>query len=197
VFVVDALGVDTPTETPPVTAPFDVEPDSWLRRPQVTTWFARYFRGLAVVCVLLAFCCAIQPTAANARDTEAVGVVAAAFFLIGAAGCEALARRYASRGLVLSANGIVVRNLLSTQRITLDDAERFSPGVPGGMNGPCPMLRCRTRRTVGVGGLGLAAFAWRYDLTLCELEPVCDRLSGLLDRLKQAARPQQPKRSRT
>jgi hypothetical protein len=52
-----------------------------------------------------------------------------------AAVCEVLARRYAGRGLLMSADGIVVRNLWSTRRISVEDAGTFSPGVPAGMNG--------------------------------------------------------------
>ncbi len=180
-------------------SPEHLKPDSWLRRPQVTTWFARFFRGLAAACVvfaiclaaicLAAICLAIHPAAPDARHEGAVGAVFASFFLVYAAGCEALARRYASRGLFLSADAIIVRNLLSTQTIPLDDADSFSPGVPGGLSGPCPMLRCRTRSSVGVGGLGVAAFAWRYDATLRGLEPMCELLNGLLARLKDAPRP--------
>jgi hypothetical protein len=65
----------------------------------------------------------------------------------------------------------VTRNLWSTRRIAVEDAEAFSPGVPAGMNGPCPLLRRRTGSPVGVGGLAVAAFVWRYDAVLRDLEP--------------------------
>ena len=178
--------MDTANARPRLPPPVKVEPGSWLRRPQVTTRSARYFRVLAGVCLVLAFCFAIAPTAAH-KDKQAVGVVVPALFVIFALISEALARRYAGRGLFLSADGVVVRNLMSTQRVALDDAERFSPGVPAGLNGPCPMLRCRARSAIGVGGLGVVAVAWRYDVTLRNLEPLCAVLNEVLDRLKHTA----------
>jgi hypothetical protein len=134
----------------------------------------------------MAFLSAIAPKAAH-RNNLALRVVFPALFVISAGITEASSRRYAGRGLLLSADGVIIRNLLSTQRVALDDAERFSPGVPAGMNGPCPMLRCRARSAVGVGGLGVAAFRWQYDVTLRDLEPLCALLNEVLDRLKNAA----------
>lgn len=169
---------------PPLTARFTVEPDAWLRRPQVTTWFARYFRILGVLDLVVAF---LFVVAAAQKNEPALGVVTSAFLVLGAAVCEGLARRYAGRGLLLSSDAVVVRNLLTTHRVSLDDAEHFSPGVPFGMHGPCPMLRCRTGVAVGVGGLGVAAATWRYEVTMRELEPVCALLNEVLDRLKTGA----------
>jgi hypothetical protein len=167
-----------------------VVPDTWLRRRQVTTWIARYFRALAVFSVLVAACfLIIGPTSAN-HDAQTVGLAFAASFVVYAAFCEALARCYANRGLFVSADGIVVRNLFSTRRIGLHDAERFAPGVPAGLNGPCPMLMCRTGPAVGVGGLGVAALRWRYGAALGDLEPLCNLLNELLDGLR--ADPQPP-----
>jgi hypothetical protein len=127
------------------------------------------------------------------------GSAAAALFLPYAAAGEAVARRYARRGLLVSSDGIVVRNLLTTQTIALDDAQRFTPGVRGGLNGPRPMLTCRTRASVGAGGLAIAPPSWRYERALGDLEPACEQLSlrgggrrvgpvGVLELLEEAGR---------
>jgi hypothetical protein len=167
-----------------------LEPDVWLRRRQVTTWLARFQRAVAVACVFWSFVCAAATMAPGSRHSEAGGVLAAGFLLLSAAECEALGRRYARRGLFISSDGVIVRNLLSTQRVALDEAEQFTPAVRGGMSGPSPMLKCRTRASVGVGGLAIAALSWRYDVALRDLEPACAQLTVLLDHVKQASSPE-------
>jgi hypothetical protein len=167
-----------------------IEPDVWLRRRQVTTWLARFQRAVAAVCVFWSFVCAAAAVAPGSRHSEAGGLVAAVFLLLSAAGCEALGRRYARRGLFISSDGVVVCNLLSTQRVALDDTEQFTPGVRGGMSGPSPMLKCRTRASVGVGGLAIASLSWRYGVALRDLEPACAQLTALLDHVKQASSPE-------
>jgi hypothetical protein len=52
------------------------------------------------------------------------------------------------------------------------------------------MLKCRTRASVGVGGLAIASLSWRYDVALRDLEPACAQLTALLDHVKQASSPE-------
>jgi hypothetical protein len=156
-----------------------------MRRAQVTSRFAHVFRTLEGCSVLLAVVFMIaHPTNRNAHG---ILVGLAVVFMFYAAVCEVLARRYAGRGLLMSADGIVVRNLWSARRISVEDAGTFSPGVPAGMNGPCPILKRRTGSSVGVGGLAVAAFRWRCDTVLRDLEPLCQRLNATLADLKHDA----------
>jgi predicted cobalt transporter CbtA len=78
-----------------------VMPDSWLRRAQVTARFARILRTVEGFDLLFAviFVLAHPPK----RNADAVLVGLAVFFVINAPACEVLARRYARRGLVMSA----------------------------------------------------------------------------------------------
>jgi hypothetical protein len=97
----------------------------------------------------------------------------------------ALARQYARRGLLISATGIVVRNLFSTHTIALTDAAGFVPGVAGGLGGPCLILKRHSSESVSVGAMARVAVVWRYGEHLRELQPLCVELEALVSEIAE------------
>ena len=170
--------------------------NTWIRRPQVTTWPARLFAACAVGFVALAvwffvvgFGLVAGASGKSAQRGDALAVVA---IMLGYALVSAIeARQYARRGLLLSSDGIVIRNLRGTKRVSLANAHAFSPGVPTGMSGPQPMLKLQQGADIGVGSLARNAARWRYERHLRELEPTCEELNRILVELQHnpATRP--------
>lgn len=159
-----------------------VVPNVWIRRPQVTARFARIFALCGCVFLLLALG-GFLGYSDHRRPSLWLdfGVVN----LVWGALAAALVRQYARRGIRISADGILVRNLLSTRRIALADADGFAPGVAAGLIGPCPILKRRTGEPVSVGGLARVAATWRISENLRELEPLCVELNKLLSEMQE------------
>jgi hypothetical protein len=97
-----------------------------------------------------------------------------------------LARRLSNAGVWIGADGIVVRNPVRTIPVPLRDAESFVPGVAsGGGNGtPCPILKRKHGRPVGVWALGREGVVWRFGRYQHEMEPLCDQLNTVLRTLQ-------------
>lgn len=126
-------------------------------------------------------------TAGQSHQHNSVGAELAigVFFVALAAPGLWMARRLAQAGLWVSAYGLIVRNPLHTYFIALADVEAFASGVLPGNNGtPCPVVKRRQGRSVGVWALGREGVIWRYDRYAREMEPVCDELNDLLDTLR-------------
>jgi hypothetical protein len=107
---------------------------------------------------------------------------AGAFFLGMAALGLLLAHRLRQAGVWLGPDRVVVRNPLRTWMIPLSDATGFAGGVAaGGGNGtPCPLLRRRHGRPVGIWALGREGVVWHFGRYQYELEPLCDQLNVVL-----------------
>jgi hypothetical protein len=97
-----------------------------------------------------------------------------------------LAKRLRQAGVWLGADGIVVRNPLRTWTVPINDVDSFAADVAsGGGNGtPCPLLRQRHGRPIGVWALGREGVVWRFGRYQHELEPLCDQLNAVLADLK-------------
>jgi hypothetical protein len=113
-------------------------------------------------------------------------VGAGAFFFGMAALGLVLAHRLRQAGVWLDEDRIVFRNPFRTWTIPISDADSFAAGVAsGGGNGtPCPLLRRRHGRPVGVWALGREGVVWRFGRYQHELEPLCDELNAVLADLK-------------
>lgn len=157
--------------------------DGWIRTREATTWFARAAVLLAAGFMALAAACLLSHGAPSAR------VLLGAVSIGLAAGAVWLARSYAQRGVMISSDGVVIRNLFATRRVDLAEADHFSPEVPAGSGRPCPVLHLRQGRAVPVGGMARVAVVWRYALCVGELAPVCDELNGLLAQARRAPVP--------
>jgi hypothetical protein len=81
---------------------------------------------------------------------------------------------------------IVIRNPFRTWTIPIDDADSFAEGVASGSgNGtPCPLLRRRHGRPVGVWALGGDGVIGRFGRYVRDLQPLCDELNAALASLK-------------
>ncbi len=154
---------------------------SWIRTREATTWFARTATMLAAAFVALALAASLSHGAAEARML--FGLLSLGLSV----GAVWLARSYARRGVLISPDGVVIRNLFRTRRVDLAEAERFCPEVPAGAGRPCPVLHLSHGQTVPVGGMARVDVVWRYDLHISELGPVCDELNELLTRVKRDA----------
>jgi hypothetical protein len=120
----------------------------------------------------------------------AVGLgVGAVYFGIAGLGL-AFARRVARAGVWLGPEGIVVRGPFITHTVSFADAEEFVPGLQGGAgNGtPCPTLKRRPGRLVGVWALGRRNIVFRYPRLFGEIQPLCDELNELLEALRSESR---------
>ena len=153
----------------------------WIRTREATTWFARTVAVLAAGFVILAVAALLSHGAPGARLL--FGGVSLAL----AAGAVWLARSYAQRGLMISPDGVVIRNLMRTQRISLAEADGFRPEVPAGAGRPCPVLHLRDGHAVAVGGLARVDWLWHYEEQVRGLVPVCDELNGLLAQVARTA----------
>jgi hypothetical protein len=120
------------------------------------------------------------------HNTVANDVGIGAFFIALAGPGLWMARRLARTGLWMSADGIIVRNPLRTYSTALGDVDAFAPGVlAGGNNGtPCPVVKQRQGRPVGVWALGREGVIWRYGRYAHELEPLCEELNAVLGNLR-------------
>ncbi len=107
-----------------------------------------------------------------------------------------MAYRLARSGLWISADGVVVRGPIRTQRLALPDVDSFVPGVltvPGTTNPtPCPVLRRRGGPAVGIWALGREGVYWRYARYAAQMEPLCDELSAVLRTVKNGGVTDQP-----
>jgi hypothetical protein len=88
--------------------------------------------------------------------------------------------------MLMSRDGIVVQNPLSTTTIALSDADGFVAGTAKGVgNGtPCPILKLKHAGGVGVWALGREGVIWKFKRYEQELQPLCDQLNATLDDLK-------------
>jgi hypothetical protein len=159
-----------------------VAPGVWIRNSRRT----RRFAAFAVAWSLLFGCIFFVPSSAHWHKTAADYVGLGVFFFGLAALGLTLARRLAIAGLWIGPDGISVRGPLKTKRIPLADADVFVPGVLAGSgNGtPCPMLRLKHGRPVGVWALGREGLVFRYRRYLDDLQPLCEDLNAVLGAMK-------------
>lgn len=157
---------------------------AWLRRPGRTNFFALY--ALAGALLFLGI-----PFIARASSSRSAGPSVGTFIPLLAScwciGVPALlfARRLSRAGLWIAADGVVIRNPLRTIVVPLSDAEEFIAGIAGGGNGrPCPILKRRHDRAVGVWALGHEGVIWRFNRYVTEMQPVCDELNAVLRGLR-------------
>jgi hypothetical protein len=159
-----------------------VAPGVWLRNRRRTRAWALISAAWSVLFASLVFIPGRLPIDVPAAETIAV---VAFYFAVAGLGV-ALARRVARAGVRIAADGIVIRGPFRTRSITLEDAERFAPGLQGrGGNGvPCPVLARRNRGAAGVWALGQRNIWFRYRRVCKELQPLCDDLNALVDALR-------------
>jgi hypothetical protein len=159
--------------------PLAVAPDRWIRK-------ARRTRGAAFLALVFALGWAAIFFAAtghpHAHETAESYVGFGVCFFGGAVLCVLYARRLSRAGLLLTRDRVVVRGPIRTWTVSLADAETFEPGIqPSFGNGtPCPMLKRRNGRAIGVWALGREGIVTRYGQYLHELAPICDELNEAL-----------------
>jgi hypothetical protein len=121
---------------------------------------ARRTRGAAFLALMFALGWAAIFFAAtghpHAHETAGSYVGFGVCFFGGAVLCVLYARRLSRAGLLLTRDRVVVRGPIRTWTVSLADAETFEPGIqPSFGNGtPCPMLKRRNGRAIGVWALG-------------------------------------------
>jgi hypothetical protein len=164
-----------------------VGPDTWLRKSRRTRLFALIAAGISAawpVAVAVSAIVGFTKPHSHARlgTIVAVGAVVVAM----AVGGLLFARRLARTGMLMSRDGIVVRNPLSTTTIALSDADGFVAGTAQGVgNGtPCPILKLKHAGGVGVWALGREGVIWNFSRYEQELHPLCDELNAVLADLK-------------
>ena len=98
----------------------------------------------------------------------------------------AIAARVARAGVSIKGDRIVVRGPFMTRTVQIADARSFIPGLQGawGNGTPCPTLKRRAGRPVGVWALGRRNIVFRYQRLFGELQPLCDELNGLVKSLR-------------
>ncbi len=164
-------------------APEIVRTGSWIRVDRRARRFGAFALVFSIVFVILPF--TASPRAGNVVSIFAFCWCVAALGLF-------LAVRLVRAGLWLAANGIVVRNPLRTVTVSLEEADQFVSAVASGVgNGtPCPILKRRHGRDVGIWALGREGFVWSFRRYTDEMRPLCDELNRALDRLQSSNAPQ-------
>jgi hypothetical protein len=183
-----APDADTPDMSPLQRANRILGPDTvevtrsaWIRNRRRT----RVWAALAVLWSVVFACLLVIPGNLSVGGYVVLGAL---YFGIAALGLV-LARRVATAGVWIGPEGIVVRGPFRTRSVRLADAETFVPGLQGGGgNGtPCPTLKRRGGRAVGVWALGRRNIVFRYQRLFGEIQPLCDELNQLLANVQSAA----------
>jgi hypothetical protein len=184
----DSLGMSPVQRASRILGPDTVEVarSAWIRNRRRT----RVWAALAVLWSVVFACLLFIPGNLSLGGYVALGAL---YFGIAALGLV-LARRVARAGVWIGPEGIVVRGPFRTQWVRLADAETFVPGLQGGAgNGtPCPTLKRRGGRAVGVWALGRRNIVFRYQRLFGEIQPLCDELNELLTTMQSAAPPGPP-----
>lgn len=120
--------------------------------------------------------------------THGERVAAVVFFLLVVVASVAFAARLARVGVRIGADGVVVKGPMRTWRLALSDIIRVEAAVQRGAgNGtPCPVLIRRKGRPVGVWALGKEGVVLRYRRYLEDLQPLCEELDQLLQKMRDA-----------
>jgi hypothetical protein len=161
----------------------------WIRNRRRT----RVWSAIAVLWSVLFACTLFIPSAhwhKTLGEYLGLGVI---YFGIAALGM-AFAGRVAKAGVWIGPDGIVVRGPFRTRSVSLADAEAFVPGLQGGAgNGtPCPMLKRRDGRPVGIWALGRRNLVFRYRRLFQEIQPLCDELNELVRALQSGSSSAEP-----
>jgi hypothetical protein len=184
----DSLGMFPVQRASRILGPDTVEVarSAWIRNRRRT----RVWAVLAALWSVVFACLLFIPGNLSLGGYVALGAL---YFGIAALGLV-LARRVARAGVWIGPEGIVVRGPFRTQWVRLADAETFVPGLQGGAgNGtPCPTLKRRGGRAVGVWALGRRNIVFRYQRLFGEIQPLCDELNELLTTMQSAAPPGPP-----
>jgi hypothetical protein len=154
-------------------------PNVWIRNRRRT-------RAWAAIAVVWAVALAVMPFIQGdfRGQLSLAGDVILAVVYLGIAGLGlAVAVRVARAGVSIESDGIIVRGPFTTRVVSLADAESFVPGLQGGWgNGtPCPTLKRRHGRPVGVWALGRRNVVFRYQRLFKEIQPRCDELNELVE----------------
>jgi hypothetical protein len=186
----DTLGMSPLRRASRILGPDTVEVarSAWIRNRRRT----RVWAALAVLWSVVFACLLFIPGNLSLGGYVALGAL---YFGIAVLGLV-FARRVAKAGVWIGPEGIVVRGPFRTKSVRLADAETFVPGLQGGAgNGtPCPTLKRRGGRAVGVWALGRRNIVFRYQRLFGEIQPLCDELNELLMTVQSAAPPGQPVR---
>jgi hypothetical protein len=175
--------VDTALEMVP--ASIAVAPETWMRGSRRTRLSAAFAAGWSIAFAAM-FAATLFAPDHGAQASVGAYVVLGVFFLGVASVGLLFAHRLATAGLMMRSDAVVVRNPLRTVRLAPSDVDGFVPGVtPGVGNGtPCPSLRRRGGRAIGVWALGREGVIWRFGRYEQELEPLCDQLNVVLKNLQ-------------
>lgn len=149
---------------------------SWVRVARRTRCFTALALLFSIAFVAISF--SASSSAGNTVSIFAFCWCCAALGLL-------LAVRFARAGVWIAADGIVVRNPFRTVTVPLEDADQFVAGIAAGSgNGtPCPILKRRHGRSVGVWALGREGFVWSFRRYTDEMHPLCDELNAALSTL--------------
>jgi len=145
--------VDTALEMVP--ASIAVAPETWMRASGRTRLSAAFATGWSIAFAAM-FAATLFAPDHGARAPVGAYLVLGVFFLGAASVGLLFAHRLATAGLMMRSDAVVVRNPLRTVRLAPSDVDGFVPGVTQGVgNGtPCPSLRRRGGRAIGVWALG-------------------------------------------
>jgi hypothetical protein len=159
--------------------PLAIAPGRWIRKTKRTRGGAFFALAFALAWAAIFFVALGNP---HLDKTAGEYIGFGVFFFGGAAIGVLYARRVSRAGLLVTRDGVVIRGPVKTWTVSLADAETFEPGVqPGLRNGtPCPMLKRKSGRPVGVWALGHEGLVSRYRRYLQDLEPLCDELNEVL-----------------
>jgi hypothetical protein len=179
----DILGMSLLQRASQILGPDTVEVarSAWIRNRRRT----RVWAALAVLWSVVFACLLFIPGNLSLGGYVTLGAL---YFGIAALGLV-FARRVAKAGVWIGSEGIVVRGPFRTQSVRLADAETFVPGLQGGAgNGtPCPTLKRKGGRAVGVWALGRRNIVFRYQRLFGEIQPLCDELNELLATVQSAS----------
>ncbi len=150
----------------------------WIRNRRRT-------RAWAALAVLWSLALAVMPFVEGdfQGQLSLLGDLIVAALYLGIAGLGLLvAVRVARAGVSIEPGAVVVRGPFVTRVVAIADAMTFVPGLQGGWgNGtPCPTLKRRSGRPVGVWALGQRNIVFRYQRLFKEIQPVCDELNELV-----------------
>ena len=157
-------------------------PSVWIRNRRRT----RAWAALAVLwSVALAAIPFIQGDFHGQLSTAGYVIVAAVYLGLAVLGL-AIAARVARAGVSIDRDGIIVRGPFMTRTVPIADAKAFIPGLQGawGNGTPCPTLKRKAGRPVGVWALGRRNVVFRYQRLFGEIQPVCDELNQLVKSLR-------------
>jgi hypothetical protein len=157
-----------------------VLPNVWLKRPERVRSFVGIAGGLTAFFLALAVGFILFTRNPGSGPEESI-VGAVVWGLVPAGLCICFIARSRALGLLLSSEGIVIRGPFRTRKIPPSEAVRFKPEIFA--NTPGPVLELVSGQSIGIWALGREGVRWEFDQYLQEVEPLCNQLNQLMEKL--------------